>query len=751
MLIQSRESRKWELIPGKDLLSFCCSLGLFLIVFSVLRGPLLIWDEAFLHIFPSGTYSALMGVLLILFGIALNGRVSSSLFVSPLAHASGLICYLISDAPNRNYSLFQGPSIRGEILLVSLLLPIILKFRIKKILTTYLLAAIAVVVLSFIRESEGRVIFNDDHPAVFYRLSLLKSMFPEFPFYNPQWNAGIEARDFLSTGIINFFLIYYPIIKLFDLERTYNYMVIFTNTVGLPLSAYFGSRLIGVRRESSVISALIVLGTSLSWYQWLLKYGTMGFVTSAIISLFVFCFFCRSYIDKRFKPGWIQVVIAALLTCLMLMWTPIWFIFLPVAMFILSDIRRLLRKRWFCLLSAVVIIITVPWLIVWLKVSNVLSFVTAPSADEKKVSIASSEGVTADTPGLASNNMEGRKDSRKYGGKARQLQLKGVFKELRRVAVGVNPLIVVLAAPAILSLPRRRLRWLFGITTSWLLVLGSALSFIKPQLELERLLVVMALLLCIPIGSYISKLLARYQHKRGGSLSRFASIPIFSCLLLTPVTTAGVVRNRTLEHFAFKPSAFQEMTGLINSYGGDGRVLFSGFVLHELGGGHLAPLALEVSNPLIAVSQVHDHWSYHNSIPDYYLRLKDDGVEQYFDYLNVSSVLAHERVWKKYFHMRPELYTYRGKAGMFELFARKNPTHSYFLQGEGSLDAQNFNSVLVTPKSSELIIKFRYINKLISSGCKISSFDLPGELKLIRLTDCEPGKQVRISRQRELW
>lgn len=729
-----------------------CSFGLFLITFAFVRGPLFFWDETSLHLLPAGSYTTITGGLFISAGVLLNRRLTLELFTSPLGYGLALVTYMLSDAPNRIYSLFQGPAIRGEILLVSLLIPFLLQFNLRQVLKSYLFLSVVVCIVSFITESGGRVIFNDDHPAVFYRLSLLKAMFPEFPFYNPQWNAGVEARDFLSTGILNFFLIYYPIIKLFDLERTYNYLVIVTNIIGLPVSAYFGSRLLRMRPESAIISSILALGTSLSWYRWLLKYGTMGFATSAILSIFIFCFLGRICLDRRFHPGWPLLTLAIFTTCLMLFWTPIWFLFLPIAIFILFGLKQLLVKRWFCVFAITVAVFTLPWVIVWLKVSKVHSFVTTPSSDQESIKQTAEITTSENQPeeSLTPTNT-GTKDKRKYGGKSRKIKIKGVFKELRNFAVGVNPLIIVLSLPAILSLSRRKLRWLFGLTTLWLLLLGSVLSFVKPQLELERLLVVSALLLTVPIGGYIFKLFTLYRSHRFGSLGKIATLPTLACLLLTPVTTVGVVRNRTLENFVFKPTAYNELTNLIGTYGGSGRVLFSGFVLHELGGGHLASLALSVSNPLVATSHVHDHWSYHGSIPEAYLEEKERGIEQYLDYLNVTAVLAHEKGWRKYFEKHPEIYTYRGDGGRFKFYSRKVPDSSYILHGSGSIDAQDFNALLVTPQSSELVIKFRFIDKLKATGCKLQPFELPGDLQLIQLHECEPGKQIRISRERELW
>jgi hypothetical protein len=627
-----------------------------------------------------------------------------------------------------------------------LISPLLLKFKVRRVLDIFLVLAITVIAVSFFKESGGRIIFSDDHPSVFYRLSLLKTMFPQIPFYNPQWNAGVEARDFFSTGILNFFFLYLPLIQFFDLETTYNFLVIATVVVALPLSAYAGARILGLKREAGLVSGLLILGSSLTWYRWVFKYGTMGFATSAVISLFVFCFLCRFGSSEGNKPSRSLLWVTAILTCLMLTWTPIWFVFVPVGIFLLSNIRKLLGQRWFFGYSGFVLLFTMPWLIVWLKVANVLSYVTEPVQHSSVVLSAGSDPGEFKGSVGGTDETSSKVDRRKFGGRPRDLNAKNIFKELRMFAVGLNPLLFVLGLAGIVSLSPRHLRWVFGGTTCWLLILGAVVSLTKPHLELERLLVVLGLIIAIPVGNYISILLTSMEGAGTGFLARTAALPIMSCLLLTPIITASVVRNRSLEQFIFKPAVYDGLRDLVNKNGGNGRVVFSGFVLHELGGGHLAPLALDVDKPLVAISFVHDHWSYQGVVPRAYLDAGPAAVEQYFDYMNTTAVFAHERFWRRYFEERPQVYSYVGETGKFKMYQRNSGNGTYIYEGEGSVDSQQYNSIVVTPRSTNLVIKFRYIDALVASGCKLSPFSLPGELNLIKLTECKPGEQITISR-----
>ena len=717
------------------------SFGVFLLIFAFVRGPLFFWSEQTLNIIPAGSWLAVVGMGLIAIGLLIYRGVSLSLFSSFSAYSFALLCLLLSDVPNRAYSFFQGPSIRGEVLVLMILSYLLFQFRLRRVLELFLVVAVTTIIFSFLKESGGQIIFSDDHPSMFYRLSLLKEMLPRIPFYNPQWNAGVEARDFFSTGILNFYLLYLPVIQLFDLESTYNLLMIFMVTAGLALSAYCGSRVLGFKREAGLISALLVLGTCLSWYRWILKYGTMGFATSTVLSIFVFCFLCRYGLSKSERPGKFMLAAAILLTCLTLTWTPIWFIFVPLGLGIFFNLPTLLSQRWFRFYSSIVIVLTVPWLIIWIKVANVLSFVT-DSAAPSSSSISSENKDDDGTPD--------KSDRRKFGGRARDLSVKNVLKELRNFSVGLNPLLLVFAIPGLLTINSRGTRRIFIATTCWLFLLGSILSLLKPHLELERLLVVMSVLFTVPVGNYLAETFSSFSGAGSRWCAKIAALPVMACLLLTPAVTSAVVRNRSLEQFTFKTTLYDDLAKLIRQHGGDGRVVFSGFVLHELGGGHIAPLALEVEHPLVAISFVHDHWNYEAVVPRAYLNGGPPAVEQFFDYMNTTAVFAHERFWRRYFEERPEKYQYAGEAGKFKMYLRNGGRGSYLLEGEAVIVAQDLNRIVINPITKDLILKFKYIDGLEASGCRLEAYPLPGELQLIKLSDCEVGNPVTI-RRRAAW
>jgi tetratricopeptide (TPR) repeat protein len=58
----------------------------------------------------------------------------------------------------------------------------------------------------------GGLLFSDDHPSFFYRLSQLHDFFPHIPFYNPMWNGGVEAREFFPSGSLGIYLLFAPLL-----------------------------------------------------------------------------------------------------------------------------------------------------------------------------------------------------------------------------------------------------------------------------------------------------------------------------------------------------------------------------------------------------------------------------------------------------------------------------------------------------------------------------------------------------------
>ena len=97
------------------------SLGILAIVFGLLAGKLNLWSTSGIVLAGNGTFSLLLGIALGLTGLYLAGFNFKKLQLRVEVFATGLIVIIFSDWLCRGYNLFQGPYIRGELLLVSII------------------------------------------------------------------------------------------------------------------------------------------------------------------------------------------------------------------------------------------------------------------------------------------------------------------------------------------------------------------------------------------------------------------------------------------------------------------------------------------------------------------------------------------------------------------------------------------------------------------------------------------------------
>jgi hypothetical protein len=308
----------------------------------------------------------------------------------------------------------------------------------------------------------------------------------------------------------------------------------------------------------------------------------------------------------------------------------------------------------------------------------------------------------------------------------------------------VNPILLLLALPALVSLPnklRALLIGTLGLTIS-LAVLGPVF---KAQLELQRLWLLVVTLLIPPVAGKVVSVLS----SKGELLPKLLRIPsqvvVLSLLLLPAPWLWGVVTNRTTEKFHFSSPVVEELAHAITQHAGEGRAIFPGFILHELCEGHIAPLPLLTKVPLVASSYQHDRWKYTELIPEEFLKKGKEGLAQYLQVMNGSLLVVHEPNWKKWFRAHARGYAEVAKVGRFVLFKPNHIEPSYIFEGEGELISQDGSSIRVRPLSEKLTIKFNYLPLLETSGCSISPAKVSKSVTLISLQDCKVGDVVTIS------
>ena len=742
-------------------------LGLLLILLGLSGGSWHLWLTSTPAIIPAGRYLYAPGAIIAFLGILIRYRTHSgkthpltSTFAElrehtahPFIWATGLIFLFVSDWPDRPFGFIPVQWFRGEIILGSLVAAFLL-FRRRSNnhgsipwAAPTLLLTLALCIWCFYNESRGRLLFSDDHAMFLFRLHLLKENFPIIPFWSPLWNAGFDARDFFATGALAPFLVSAPLVYFFDVTRSYNSIVAYLLWVLVPTCAYLAARLLSASRSVACITALLSVTSSLFWYRWTLKYGTMGFtVASALAPLVValgWRFITRPSISR------FEATAGVIAVSIMLMWTPSGLAIVPPLIALgIPYTLSVLRSRVKILAILAILAINIPMVLTLWKVSAVSKFLDLHKNSPSQVSVGvQGNGQPQPTPVptpvpdiKAPHTAPGTDDAtvhlqgRTFRHKASGFNLKKSMKGWQEFAVGVNPLLLLCGIPALLALAAPY-RLFATILVGWLTFLGTIAVPLFPQLELDRMLVLLSVALTYPVAHYLVGLFQRAQNfpALGGKLP--VSV-LGGFLLASPFATSSVIMNRTSEHYYFATPAVQNMVELAKRETHGGRMLFTGCVVHDLSGGHLAPLASWSHIPMVASSFAHNLWWYTQIIPTSFLRRGDEGIKDYFNYMNSTVVLAHEPYWRDYFLARPAEYQEVWRGDTFIAFKRLNYTSQYSLEPGVALTEMTTNSVTFTTTTPTAVLKFKHFPFLVSDSCKVEKYVVAPELDLIKVTDC---------------
>lgn len=596
------------------------------------------------------------------------------------------------------------------------------------LLLATLAAAIFVATNGFLNEAGGQPIFADDHPSFIFRLAQLKEEFPFIPFYNPLWNAGVEAREFFPSGVLNLFLLASPLLYLFPVESIYNIIVIGVLFFMVPGIGYMLARYSRLGAVGAATAALLMLGASLMWYKWALTYGTMGFCVSAALAPLVVLLGSRA-LDPDTSRHWSERVVLTIAVTLNVLWTPAALLLAPLGLVCLVRLPKLLKMRSFRWMAVAVVLANAPWLAIFVDASNVFSFVSS----------------TGNTHGESAK-------------KVVAVTFASFKKGLISQATALNPLLLLGALPGLRILCATTGGWLYVSTCLWALLLGVFGPLLVPQLELDRFLILLALLLPLPVARWVDSLHNRVVKlgadnpkgnrswvRRHTSFASLTSIAAVTSLLLLPTFMWRLTHFKTAVKYFFADRIVQDLSTTLRNLEGDGRIFFSGFTLHDLSGGHIAPLAYLTKRPLIASRYQHDRWSRADAIPDEYRERSDEGVREYLSLMNASYVVAHENFWREWFSARPGEYSLVEKKGHFWIYKRLSYTPSYFLHGSGEILSQTGSSVVLRPHSDSVVVKFNYYKHLKSSDCTLAPYPVSGNVFFIEIKDCKGSDPVTLA------
>ncbi len=717
------------------------SLGLLLLVLGLSGGAWHFWEKVGDPVIPAGRYLVVAGLLcagasaLVSY---LRGHkwLAKEYFTDKRIWAAGLLAIFFSDWLVRPWGLFKGPTIRGELLLAGFICYLLLaKRRWIRFFSLWPPIVAALLVWSFQLASKGALLFSDDHAMFLFRLKLLRENFPSIPFWSPLWNAGFDARDFFATGALNAYFIGAPLLYLVPVETAYPVIVCIIMWALAPACVYAACRIIGLPPITAALSTTLSLCSGLFWFRWSLKYGTLGFITSA--ALFPLTLALAVRFIKEAKPSIVCGAALCVIATLMLLWSPSGIAALPMLFVALPQMPRLVRSKHHIVALAVIIALNLPWICMMWKVSSVGRFLN--SHTETLASTKPTSAVDSNTHASATNPPTAV-NAATYRHKGGSISLKKALAHWQSNAAALNPLIVVLAIPALVAFSSIARPYIIAVAV-WLFLLGTVGVSLKPQLELDRMIVLASIVITIPIGQYLTQLFA--VAGRGRSW-RLAASCAGAFLIIGPFAATSVVLNRSDDTYSFADKEVASLVRAISSNAAGGRVVFSGCVLHQLSGGHLAPLPIWSKTPMVASSYAHNIWKYQQPIPESLLARGDSGVREFFDLMNASLVTAHEPPWIEYFKTRPSEYEQIWRGSDFFVFKRVNYTPTYTVRGE--LDNLTFtsNSISFTPNTDSLVLKFRHFPFIESSSCKLQAAPSIVGFNLISLSECAPGTRVTI-------
>ncbi len=723
------------------MIQILASLGLLLTALGLSGGAWHIWDKVGDALIPAGRYLVVVG--LVCAGAAAmvsylreHGWPSKETFADKRVWTLGLLAIFFSDWLVRPWGLFKGPTIRGELLVGGFICYLLLRNR--RWIGFFSLWPIIIVGLllwSFQVASNGALLFSDDHAMFLFRLKLLRDNFPSIPFWSPLWNAGFDARDFFATGALNAYFMSAPLLYLFPAETVYPVIICGILWFLAPACVYLASRLVGLSRVAAALATSLSLCSGLFWFRWALKYGTVGFITSA--ALFPLVLALAVGFIKQARPSIQSAAALCLSTTLMLLWSPSGIAALPILLVALPHLPRLICSKRHIITFAVIVGLNLPWMCIMWKVSSVGRFLNSHTE-----SLATPTPTTTIDSGSSASPLPapGSVSASTYRHKSGSLSFKKALANWQNNATALNPVIVALAIPALVVFSSIARPYIIAVS-AWLFLLGTVGVSLKPQLELDRMIVIASIVATIPIGQYLALLFAA----AGRGLSwRLAGSCAGAFMLIGPFAATSVVLNRSDDTYSFADREVASFVRILSNNAAGGRVVFSGCVLHQLSGGHLAPLPLWAKAPMVASSYAHNIWKYEQPIPEVLLSRGDSGIREFLDLMNASLVTAHEPTWVEYFKTRPTDYEQIWRGTDFFVFKRRNYSPSYTVRGELADLTFTSNSISFTPSTDSLVLKFRHFPFIQASSCQLRPEPSSAGFNLISLSKCIPGTRVTI-------
>lgn len=627
-----------------------------------------------------GHYLALLGALIGIVGFISRRFTDRYLKITPPHVALAVVvAVLLSDVTTRG---FTFPGYESTLLnLGVVLLTLLLSKWVNRLDVVLVPIALCLLAATFINHLGAELIITDDHPSFYYRLLQLKEHFPNIPFYNTEWNAGVEARDFFPTGVFSPFAAFISYAQVMSTEQAYNMTVLSAVLVLPALVIFCAAWMIGI---NPLLPALFAMAHNLLWLRYGLSYGTLGFLFSAsfLPLLYAVCI----NINRLLTPlGFLIAIVAVILApsspLTLMMSAPA---FAVLAYFFFKESWAL---KWrIASLAVLAALLHIPWALIFVEASRVVSFVQ------------STGGKPISGPTMNASTLE---------------YLRDCFNSYN-VTLAILVLFHLFYGRSV----KDRLYQLFVVFLFLLAVFGH---HVAPKLELERSLVVLSLFSTLSVG-----LLFNTPSRGRALLVGLAVLGIYGSFL----TFSG----RGIEKYAPKNEKLDQLVRAIGEHTKEGRAMIAGFTLHEFGGGHVAPLPKWAGVPMIASRFQHDRWQFEDVIPDSFRLRGKNGVVEFLKLQGVTTIITHDLFWRHWFAQRKKMFTQVYRMGRWRIYTFNSAEPSFFLQGSGEIKVEK-DSLHVRLDTPDAVIKFNYLPILTSDNCKLEPYT-QGEVTFIKISQC---------------
>ena len=551
----------------------------------------------------------------------------------------------------------------------------------------------------FLKTTGGQSLIGDDHASFLFRLFICEQIAPHNVLYNPYWNGGRVDAAIAASGANMVGNLVLPWLKLFPVEVVYNGLLAGLFIFIVPVCCALAVHLAGGSRRAVLVGFLLGLLPSRMVSKWILHFGTIGAnLALPMLAPISACLFTLVYQSRK---GWGPWVILVVLSVLYLAWPVGVVMALPLILCLLPGVLTLDRGGWLKLGGAAIVIAV----LAWPQFSALIFY----------ANLSSFSGAGSETIHWA-------------------LEWNRGWRNLLNLVLEVNPVILFAGGLGIWLLPDRTFRRMWGGMMVLLLILAGWGEMWKPQFQLTRAAIPLVYIAIVPAALVVDQYFSS-TYLRG----RVLAAGVLAMLFYTGINASRIYHNDHLAGAPYRvyPDYMDQFVDILKMEVPEGgRVLFTGATVHAFGGGHVAYLPVLTGREMMAADYYHfsPRMVEYEYPPDPFRKSKE-GKAKFFDWYNVTHVVAHRTSWKIYFAGLPETYTLVGRAGLkhpFEVY-RVHRDSNMFLQGAGRVtaDAKRILIELENP-DADAVVKYNYDPRLTASApAEIFAHDLGDEVRLL--------------------